>query len=147
MGSKINLNYSNVWCSGSWEIFNLTLVGDINWLSLIFDRVDLVDSLWLLNKKQALAKVQNKVSVETNNDNEPFHFSVMSCRISLFKSFWCCSNCSFRLHGTGIGNGYLHIKLYCSHCTEAGTKTCPIVSYCACPVPFPGPGPGPLQCQ
>ena len=37
--------------------------------------------------------------------------------------------------------------VYCSHCTETGTGTWPIVSYCAGPVPRPCPGPGSVQCE
>ena len=69
---------------------------------------------------------------------------------------WQDSNGSFTLHGTGKGtktrngngnNGLLYIILYCSHCTETGTGTWPIVSYCAGPGPIPVPGPLSVQCD
>ena len=58
---------------------------------------------------------------------------------------------SFTLHGTGNGsrtrngnrnNGLLYVILYCSHCTETGTGTWPIVL-----VPVPSPFAVPLPCS
>ena len=61
---------------------------------------------------------------------------------------------SFTLHGIGNGNettngngnnGLLYIILYCSYCTETGTGTWPVVSYCAGPGPTSHPGPPSVQ--